>query len=157
MMIQFNYNFSPICGEANVTHSQVIIGQAAVQRCNATVTFDSEDRLFFPPTVNDNNLHKLFQRVAGDMLGAAGVKDMQPLMGSEDFSFYQEIMPGYFFFLGMKDETLEQPASAHSPYYRINEDGLPYGAALHASLVVRYLSDSQTATPVYNGYSHDEL
>ncbi|KAI3455524.1 hypothetical protein Pfo_012187 [Paulownia fortunei] len=136
---------------------EVIIGQAAVQRCNATVSFESKDRLFFPPTVNDCDLHKLFQRVAGDMLGTAGVKDMQLLMGSEDFSFFQEIMPGYFFFLGMKDETLKEPTAPHSPYFRINEGGLPFGAALHASLVVRYLFDSQTATPMYNGYHHDEL
>ncbi|KAK4427295.1 IAA-amino acid hydrolase ILR1-like 4 [Sesamum alatum] len=136
---------------------EVIVGQAAVQRCNATVTFESKDRPFFPPTVNDGGLHKLFQRVAGDMLGTAGVKDMQPLMGSEDFSFYQEIIPGYFFFLGMKDETSEQPVMAHSPHFRIDEGGLPYGAALHASLVVRYLSESQTAAPTYNGYHHDEL
>lgn len=91
------------------------------------------------------------------MLGIAKVREMQPLMGSEDFSFYQELIPGYFFFLGMKDETLEQPATAHSPYYRINEDGLAYGAALHASMVVRYLFDTQKADPKDNGYRHDEL
>ncbi|KAL8043303.1 hypothetical protein ABFX02_09G111700 [Erythranthe guttata] len=137
---------------------EVIIGQAAVQRCNASVSFESKDKIFFPPTVNDKDLHKLFQRVAGDMLGISGVKEMQPLMGSEDFSFYQEKIPGYFFLLGMKDETAEKPAHAHSPYFRINEDGLPFGAALHASMVVRYLFDSHKAGPTYSGYrAHDEL
>ncbi|KAL6496970.1 IAA-amino acid hydrolase ILR1-like 4 [Orobanche gracilis] len=135
----------------------VIIGQAAVQRCNATVTFEPKDRLLFPPTVNNFVLHKLFEKVAVDMLGADKVKDMQPLMGSEDFSFFQEKIPGYFFFLGMKDETLKNPAMPHSPYFRIDEGGLPYGAALHASLVVRFL-DSPMANPSYNnGYRHDEL
>ncbi|KAK6124950.1 hypothetical protein DH2020_041311 [Rehmannia glutinosa] len=106
---------------------EVIIGQAAVQRCNATVTFESKDRLFFPPTVNDFELHKHFQRVAGDMLGIGG------------------------------DETLEHPVMPHSPYFRIDEGGLPFGAALHASLVVRYLYDSQTENSMDNGYHHDEL
>ncbi|KAH6830741.1 peptidase M20/M25/M40 family protein [Perilla frutescens var. hirtella] len=139
---------------------QVIVGQAAVQRCNATVSFETDDKIFFPPTVNNNNLHKLFQRVAGDMLGAGGVKDMQPLMGSEDFSFYQEIIPGYFFFVGMKDEALEQPTFHHSPYFTINEAALPFGAALHASLVVGYLSDAHTGTgtPIIDQqHHHDEL
>ncbi|EYU21408.1 hypothetical protein ABFS82_09G114600 [Erythranthe guttata] len=137
---------------------EVIIGQAAVQRCNASVSFESKDKIFFPPTVNDKDLHKLFQRVAGDMLSISGVKEMQPLMGSEDFSFYQEKIPGYFFLLGMKDETAEKPAHAHSPYFRINEDGLPFGAALHASMVVRYLFDSHKAGSTYSGYrAHDEL
>ncbi|KAL8458443.1 hypothetical protein ACS0TY_036092 [Phlomoides rotata] len=136
---------------------EVITGQAAVQRCNATIKFETKDQIFFPPTVNNDDLHKLFQGVAGDMLGHGGVKDMQPLMGSEDFSFYQEMIPGYFFFLGMKDETLEQPVSPHSPYFRLNEGGLPFGAALHASLAVRYLSESRMTSRVYNEDQHDEL
>ncbi|GFP86092.1 iaa-amino acid hydrolase ilr1-like 1 [Phtheirospermum japonicum] len=136
---------------------EVIIGQAAVQRCNATVTFETKGRLLFPPTVNNFELHKLFERVASDMLGADKVENMQPLMGSEDFSFFQEKIPGYFFFLGMKEETLENPVMPHSPYFRINEGGLPYGAALHASLVVQYLVDSQTANSMHNRYHHDEL
>ncbi|KAI3455523.1 hypothetical protein Pfo_012186 [Paulownia fortunei] len=136
---------------------EVIVAQAAVQRCNATVTFNSIDKPIYPPTVNDKELHKLFQRVAGDMLGTAGVKDVQPMMGSEDFSFYQELIPGYFFLLGMKDEALKQPATVHSPYFRINENALPIGAALHASLAVRYLLESQAGTPAYNGYHHNEL
>ncbi|KAL3631969.1 IAA-amino acid hydrolase ILR1-like 4 [Castilleja foliolosa] len=133
---------------------EVIIGQAAVQRCNATVTFETT---LFPPTVNNFELHKLFERVASDMIGTDKVENMQPLMGSEDFSFYQEKIPGYFFFLGMKDETLENPVMPHSPYFRINEGGLPYGAALHGSLVVQYLVDSETANSMHNRYHHDEL
>ncbi|KAL8466074.1 hypothetical protein ACS0TY_035263 [Phlomoides rotata] len=136
---------------------EVIVAQAAVQRCNATVTIDSKNKPIYPPTINDKELHKLFQRVAGDMLGASGVKDVQPMMGAEDFSFYQELIPGYYFLLGMKDEALEQPAPVHSPYFRINEDALPVGAALHASLAVRYLLESQKETPAHNGYHHHEL
>ncbi|KAK4482000.1 hypothetical protein RD792_012916 [Penstemon davidsonii] len=63
---------------------EVIIGQADVQRCNATVTINSIEKPLYPPSVNDKDLHKFFQRV----------KDVQPIMGSEDFSFYQELIPG---------------------------------------------------------------
>ncbi|KAK6125131.1 hypothetical protein DH2020_041144 [Rehmannia glutinosa] len=136
---------------------EVIVAQAAVQRCNATVTFNSIEKPIYPPTVNDKELHKLFQTIASDMLGAAGVKDVQPMMGSEDFSFYQEIVPGYFFLLGMKDDAIKQPATVHSPYFRINEDALPIGAALHASLAVRYLLENQAGNPAYDGDHHDEL
>ncbi|KAL0354595.1 UNVERIFIED_CONTAM: IAA-amino acid hydrolase ILR1-like 1 [Sesamum radiatum] len=57
----------------------------------------------------------------------------------------------------MKDEKLEHPAAFHSPYFRINEDALPIGAALHASLALRYLLENQARTATYNGYHHDEL
>lgn len=133
------------------------MAQAAVQRCSATVTFNSAEKPIYPPTVNDNDLHKFFQGVAGDMLGHDGVKDMQPVMGAEDFSFYQEIIPGYFFLLGMKDEAWEVPAGNHSPYFRINEEALPVGAALHASLAVRFLLESHAETRASDEYHHYEL
>ncbi|XP_042049877.1 IAA-amino acid hydrolase ILR1-like 1 [Salvia splendens] len=137
---------------------EVIVGQAAVQRCNAIVTFNNEDMPMYPPTVNDKELHKHFQRVAVDMLGTSKVTDYNPVMGGEDFSFYQERIPGYFFILGTKDEAAqERPALLHSPYYNFNEYSLPVGAALHASLAVRYLLESQTGNPTGNEHRHDEL
>lgn len=136
---------------------EVIVGQATVQRCNATVDFLAKEKPFFPATINDKGLHEHFLKVAGDMLGIRNVKDMPHLMGSEDFSFYQEVIPGYFFFLGMKTEANEKPASVHSPFFKINEDALPYGAALHASLATSYLLDHQSRTTLPSINQHDEL
>ncbi|XP_059651739.1 IAA-amino acid hydrolase ILR1-like 4 [Cornus florida] len=136
---------------------EVIIRQAAVQRCNASVNFLEKENPILPATINDKGLHKYFRNVAGDMLGIANVKDMQPFMGSEDFSFYQEVIPGYFSFLGMKNETKGKTASLHSPYFKINEESLPYGAALHASLAARYFLEFQPETPLMNEKHHDEL
>ncbi|KAE8656995.1 IAA-amino acid hydrolase ILR1-like 1 [Hibiscus syriacus] len=120
---------------------EVIKGQAAVYRCNATVDFFENDnrRTSYPPTINDKDLHEHFKKVAGDMLGADNIKDMQPVMASEDFAFYQETIPGYFFTIGMQDVTKPRLKSVHSPYLTINEDVLPYGAALHASLAARHI------------------
>ncbi|XP_059651736.1 IAA-amino acid hydrolase ILR1-like 4 [Cornus florida] len=136
---------------------EVIIQQAAVQRCNASVNFLEKEQPIFPATINDKGLHEYFRNVAGDMLGVANVKDMPSLMGSEDFSFYQEVIPGYFSFLGMKNETKGKLASPHSPYFKINEESLPYGAALHASLAARYLLEFRPETPSVNEKHHDEL
>lgn len=91
------------------------------------------------------------------MLGGSHVQAMEPLMGSEDFAFYQETMPGYFFFLGAKDDTNIQLASAHSPYFKISEDALPYGAALGASLAVRYVLENQPEDALLNRRNHQEL
>ncbi|XP_050874051.1 IAA-amino acid hydrolase ILR1-like 4 isoform X2 [Lathyrus oleraceus] len=124
---------------------QIIVGQAAVHRCNATVDFLDEVKPSYPPTVNDGDLHEHFVNVAVSMLGINNVKSaMTPAMTSEDFAFYQEVIPGYFFILGVKNASHKrfQP-SLHSPYLQINEDGLPYGAALHASLASSYLLKHQ--------------
>lgn len=136
---------------------EVVTGQAAVQRCKAVISFLENEKPFFPPTINDKNLHDYFRIVAGDVLGIDKVKDMQPLMGSEDFAFYQEMIPGYFFFLGMQNATHKQLQSPHSPYFEINEDVLPYGAALHASLATRYLLQSHPEVTLPAENDHDEL
>ncbi|MCL7040281.1 hypothetical protein MKW94_004493, partial [Papaver nudicaule] len=136
---------------------EVIKAQAAVQRCNATVDFSPDNKISFPVTTNNKVMHKHFENVAGDMLGTDNVQDIQPLMGSEDFSFYSEVIPGYFFFLGMANETRGKLASLHSPYFTINEDALPYGAALHASVAIRYLLKFESKFHLSDRKVHDEL
>ena len=136
---------------------QVIIGQAAVLRCNASVNFFEEENPLYPPTINNGDLHKLFVDVAGNLLGINKVDtNMEQDMAAEDFAFYQEVIPGYYFTLGMKNASSFEPvAPLHSPYLVINEDGLPYGAALHASLATGYLYQQDVAKVV--GKYHDQL
>ncbi|KAG4399257.1 hypothetical protein AAZX31_08G195100 [Glycine max] len=136
---------------------QVIIGQAAVQRCNASVNFFDEEKPLYPPTVNHGELHKLFLDVAGNLIGINNVIiDESPSMGSEDFAFYQEVIPGYYFMLGVKSSP-EPNQSLHSPYLKINENGLPYGASLHASLAANYLIKYQHDVAKVAGKYHDKL
>lgn len=136
---------------------EVITAQAIVQRCNASVTFNTDKKPFYPVVVNDKVLHKFFQSVAGDMLDTKNVLERQPLMGAEDFAFFAEAIPGYFYFLGVQNETRGKPEPGHSPYFAVNEDALPYGAALHASLVTRYLLEHRAKTTSLNKSLHDEL
>ncbi|VVA24280.1 PREDICTED: IAA-amino acid hydrolase [Prunus dulcis] len=136
---------------------EVIMGQASVQRCSATVNFLEDEKPLSPPTINHKDLQEHFRNVAGDMLGIHRVKDHQPLMGSEDFAYYQEAIPGYFFLLGMADDKLGPLHMPHSPHFQINEDALPFGAALHASLAIRYLFELQQEVPLSEQEYHDEL
>ncbi|CAK9136280.1 unnamed protein product [Ilex paraguariensis] len=136
---------------------EVITGQAAVQRCNATVNFHEDDMPFYPVTVNNKILHEHFKSIAGEMLGTKNIKEMKPLMGTEDFSFFAEVVPGYFYHVGMQDEAQGPFPSVHSHHFKVNEDVLPYGAALHASLATRYLLEHQPEYSSPKGSSHDEL
>ncbi|KAF3524351.1 hypothetical protein F2Q69_00046769 [Brassica cretica] len=94
-------------GAFNVIPDSVTIG----------VDFLQEEKPFFPPTVNDKALHMFFKNVSGDMLGTKNYFEMQPLMGAEDFSFYQVSMPGHFSFVGMQNEAHSPMANPHSPYF----------------------------------------
>ena len=60
-------------------------------------------------------------------------------MGSEDFAFYQEIHLPW-----NAESTHKQLHPPLSPYFEINEDALPYDAALHAALAARYLIQNPT-------------
>ena len=55
--------------DSHIIYMQVIIGQAAVQRCNANVNFHDEEKPLYPPTINNDDLHKFFVDVAGNLLG----------------------------------------------------------------------------------------
>lgn len=135
---------------------EVITTQAAVHRCTATVDFFDAEKAY-PPTVNDENLHEFVNRVATDMLGPSNVKEAAPVTGAEDFAFYQEVVPGYFFFVGMKNETRGELGRSHNPSFVVNEDVLPYGAALHASLAVRFLLEKVVKARSPERVHHDEL
>jgi amidohydrolase len=71
-------------------------------------------------------------------------KDVQvvnPTLGAEDFSFYQQKVPGLFFWLGTRpvNQTAEQAASNHSPLFYVDESGLELGVRAMSHLAVDYL------------------
>ncbi|NKB36197.1 MAG: amidohydrolase [Gammaproteobacteria bacterium] len=95
---------------------------------------------YAPVTYNDPELTERMlpslRRVAGK-----GLTEVRPLTPSEDFSFYQEKIPGLYFFLGVNKEGVgpEEAASNHSPLFYVNEDVLPLGVKALSTLVVDYL------------------
>lgn len=100
----------------------------------------------FPPlpaVVNDERLHKHVKRVGNLMLGPQNVKDAKKVMAGEDFAFYQESIPGVMLNIGIRNEELGSVYSPHSPYFFLDEDVLPIGAALHTALAELYLNEHQ--------------
>ena len=70
--------------------------------------------------------------------GADGVNDkMKPVMGSEDFSFMLNRVPGCYVFLGNGDS-----APVHHPAYDFNDEAIPYGVAFWAEIARRALPAS---------------
>ncbi len=62
-------------------------------------------------------------------------------MPSEDFSRYQQKVPGVFYFLGVNAPGVkpEDAAANHSTRFFVNEDALPVGVKAYASLALDYL------------------
>ncbi|GAB4844169.1 IAA-amino acid hydrolase ILR1-like 6 [Ancistrocladus abbreviatus] len=120
---------------------EVITEQAKVFKCEATVNFFEKEYTIYPPTVNDERMHKHVWNAAVEMLGPAKFQVVPPLMGAEDFSFYSHVVPAGFYYIGIRNETLGSIHSGHSPFFMIDEDVLPIGAAVHAAIAERYLNE----------------
>ena len=63
-------------------------------------------------------------------------------MVAEDFSYFQEKVPGLFYFVCVtpKDQDMAAAAPNHSPRFHIDESGLLQGARSLAALAVDFLS-----------------
>jgi len=103
----------------------------------ATVTYS----LGYPVTRNDE---KLTERMLPTLRRAAGAENVMlgPLTGTaEDFSFFQQKVPGMFFFLGVtpKDQDPSKAAMNHSPLFFADEAALPVGVRVMTNLALDYL------------------
>lgn len=99
----------------------------------ATATLDW--RLIFAATVNAPEQTENFADAAADLVGAGHVaRDKPPGMGSEDFSFMMERVPGAYIHVGNGPG-----AQAHNPRYGFNDAAIPYGAGLFVRIVEREL------------------
>ena len=95
----------------------------------------------YPVTVNDAQITEAMlptlQRVAGN----AHTVLMPKVSGSEDFAFYQHVVPGLFFFVGVTPPQ-QDPRSApsnHSPLFYVDEAGLLLGVRALAQLACDFL------------------
>ncbi|XVE75109.1 hypothetical protein DITRI_Ditri12bG0070600 [Diplodiscus trichospermus] len=120
---------------------EVIKAQAAVHRCSAKIDFSGKDHPMIPPTVNDEKVYEHVMRVSREIVGEENTKLAPTFMGSEDFAFYLDKVPGSFLFLGINNETIGAIHPPHSPYFTIDEDVFPTGAAIHAAFAHSFLSN----------------
>ena len=100
-------------------------------RAEAEVDF----RVIFAPLINAEAETEVLADAAAAVVGDANVdRAKPPSMGSEDFSFMMEKVPGAYIQVGNGDS-----AGLHNPAYNFNDEATPYGAALLAAVVERQL------------------
>lgn len=101
----------------------------------ATATVNYER--IYPATINTRKETEFAAEVAESLVGGDHVvRDLEPSMGAEDFSFMLQVKPGAYMRIGQGGEG---SCMLHNSRYDFNDDILPLGAALHASLVEQSL------------------
>ena len=103
----------------------------------------------YPATINCPAEFAIAAAVADDLVGSRNVvRDLEPSMGSEDFSFMLQVKPGAYLRLGQGEQipdgdgaSVGGPGSRflHNSCYDFNDSVLPLGAALFAGIVERSL------------------
>jgi amidohydrolase len=95
----------------------------------------------YPATINPP---ELTDKMVPSLQAAAGEGNlivMDPMTGSEDFSFFQQEKPGFFIFLGgMKKggDPIKTP-SHHTPDFYLDESGFTLGVKTLSYFVVDYM------------------
>jgi len=101
----------------------------------------------YPATFNDPAQAEFVAQVLDDLVGARNVlRDHEPSMGSEDFSYMLQQRPGAYLWIGNGDGSHRTaghgvgPCMLHNPSYDFNDALLPLGANVWIKLVERFLS-----------------
>ncbi len=114
-------------------------GVSSALRCRAELEYTK----FTPVTVNDHKLTELFIKSAERIVGKKRINTSPMVMVSEDFSYYQQKVPGVFFFLGCGNRAKGTDNPHHSPKFNVDDDVLKDGVALMASFAVDFLSQNR--------------
>jgi amidohydrolase len=117
---------------------------------SAGATAEVTINLGYPVTYNDPVLADRMLPTLERIAGRDHVTTAPPVTGAEDFSYFQERIPGLFFFLGIRPigTPAGQAAPNHSPRFFVDETGLLLGVRTLSHLAIDYLqSNSLAGTP----------
>jgi amidohydrolase len=89
-----------------------------------------------PPVYNHPDLAKIMRPTLSRVVGEHAVEELSPVMVSEDFAYYCEKIPGFFFFLGVKPPGRASMAPLHSPYFNPDERSIPLGIKIMSHLLL---------------------
>ena len=69
----------------------------------------------------------------------SNVVAQKPKMAGEDFCFYQKVIPGFLYWLGVGNEAKGIDAMLHTPRFDVDEECLVVGVKAMANIILDYL------------------
>lgn len=110
---------------------RVVEGTAIANDCQITVDYVRG----YPAVVNHAKETEFLKRTAEQIPGLAGVKEMAPQMGGEDFAYYLEKVPGTFFFTGARPKDAYPH---HHPRFDFDEQAMLSAAKTLGAAAIDY-------------------
>ncbi len=107
-------------------------------------TYKFEYLPHYPPVINDEAMTALVEATGKALLGEDNVvKQDRPTMGAEDFSYFQQHVPGAYFIVGTLNAEKGVVKPLHNPQFNIDETILHKTAAVLASCAIAFLNGKQ--------------
>ncbi|MBL4773426.1 MAG: M20/M25/M40 family metallo-hydrolase [Alcanivoracaceae bacterium] len=117
---------------------QIVVNTAKAYGATADLVIHSG----YPVTVNNPELTEKMLPSLRKVFGDEHVIDMGMITGAEDFSYYAQEVPGFFFFLGVTPHDVDAKTAPtnHSPLFYVDESNLINGVKAFVQLVNDYES-----------------
>ena len=121
----------------NKRMKEMVSDIAKAFRAEATIEIDKGYPITFNHLELTSQMLPTLQRIASK----ENVIEMDAITGAEDFSFFQQKIPGLYFFLGGKalDVKPEEAAGHHTPDFMLDESGFVLGVKTLSALALDYL------------------
>jgi amidohydrolase len=92
-----------------------------------------------PVVVNDDTLARRLRPTMERLMGAENVLSIPPTTGAEDFAFFANAVPGFFYRLGtVRPGTTS--GDHHTPTFMADDASIPIGMRVMSTLVLDYLA-----------------
>ena len=118
------------------------IAESTAKMAGATVEVFLPYGQSYPVTYNDEDLTKRVLPSLRKIVGEEMVYRSERTTGAEDFSFFSQKVPGFYFFLGVNKldaDPLTTPGN-HSPFFYVDDGALPIGVKALSHLTIEYLN-----------------
>lgn len=115
---------------------EIALGTAQTLRGKARVTIDR----LSPPVMNDAAMTDMVRDVAAALWGEDAPQAYGPVMPCEDFSYFQEKVPGVMAFLGIRNPECGACYAQHHDKYNVDESALIRGAGMYAQTALTFLA-----------------
>ncbi|HEV2802987.1 MAG TPA: amidohydrolase [Pyrinomonadaceae bacterium] len=144
--------FNVIAGEVRLTGTMRTHNDAVRARAielmretltHVTAAYGATYELTFegsnPVTYNEPALVEATLPTIRRVVGRENTLALKPFMPAEDFSYFQKIVPGFYFFLGVGNRARGITAGWHTPDFDVDEESLVVGVKVMSNVLLDYL------------------
>ncbi|HEX8473561.1 MAG TPA: amidohydrolase [Pyrinomonadaceae bacterium] len=156
-MIHGGNRFNIIAGEVKLEGTMRTLSEEVRERAkglmretlqNVTAAYGATFELQFQEnaavTFNDPQLVEETLPVMRRVVGEKGVVAEKPRMIAEDFSYFQRVVPGFFYYLGVGNRARGITASLHTAEFDVDEESLVVGVKVMSNVLLDYLDRHAT-------------